>query len=74
MAQKFSRQFDPKLTKTLEAQIEETMQKTSFPTDFQKIEKLDLLEEQDIIGSYHPEEPQALPGRMGFDDADKYGR
>ena len=53
----YSRQYNPKLTKTLENQIDETMQKTSFPTDFQKLEQLDILEEQDILGSFRPDEP-----------------
>jgi len=47
-----SRQYDPKFTKTLEAQISDTMQKTSAPTDFQKVEQLDVLEEQRILDSY----------------------
>ena len=33
-----AQQYDPKFTKTLEAQIEHTMQKTSAPQDFEKVE------------------------------------
>lgn len=62
--QSATRQYNPKFTTTLEAQIDETMQKTSAPTDFQKVEKLDALEEQMILDTY---DEKKLGDRMGFD-------